>query len=154
MNLVQEIHQYDDNCLFFCEPIKNNIMQDGLFIRLLYSNYIMTLNGICLLVDLCEFTTCEKYYNKYKYTFNVQHNAELISHLKQIEETLLHKYTPAHTNKTPQYKIYDQLMSGCIKLYLDALPKTSSGKFMLKISGIWETAFYYGVTYKFVKIVS
>ena len=38
MNLVIRTDQYDDNCIYFCEPIKNNIMNEGNFIRILYTN--------------------------------------------------------------------------------------------------------------------
>ena len=31
MNLVKTIEQYNHNNLIFCEPIKNNIMNDGNF---------------------------------------------------------------------------------------------------------------------------
>ena len=37
MNLVKSIQQYNDNNLFLCEPIKNNIMNEGIFIRILYN---------------------------------------------------------------------------------------------------------------------
>ena len=54
-------------------------------------------------------------------------------------------------NKIPQFKINEQLKSGNIKLFSDSVERTTH-LFMLKISGIWETDSYYGVTYKFVKI--
>ena len=46
MNLVKTISQYDDKSVFFCEPIKNNIMNDGNFIRILYSNQNIVLTLI------------------------------------------------------------------------------------------------------------
>jgi len=49
MNLVKQINQYDNKCLFFCEPIKNNIMNEGIFIKILYSNENISLNGIYIL---------------------------------------------------------------------------------------------------------
>ena len=50
MNLVKNIEQYEENNIFFCEPIKNNIMNDGRFIRILYSNNILVLNGIYIYI--------------------------------------------------------------------------------------------------------
>ncbi len=70
MNLVKKIEQYNNDFLFFCEPIKNNIMNEGNFIRIIYSSDIMVLNGIYLLINLTDIT-CEKYYNKYKFNFNI-----------------------------------------------------------------------------------
>ena len=52
MNLVKNMNQYDENNIFFCEPIKNNIMNDGTLIRILYSTHNILLNGICILLML------------------------------------------------------------------------------------------------------
>lgn len=147
MNLVKSIEQYNEKSLIFCEPIKNNIMNDGNFIRILYSTNNMVLNGIYLLVNLSD-VNCEKYYNKYKCNFNISNHCELISNLKIIEEEILKKY---RTNKTPSYKIYEQIKSGYIKVFSDVGNKHNCS-FILKISGIWETQINYGLTYKFVKI--
>ena len=46
MNIVKTIDQYDENYVFFCDPIKNNIMNNGNFIRILYSTSLFVLNGI------------------------------------------------------------------------------------------------------------
>ena len=146
MNLVKSIDQYDNKSLFFCEPIQNNIMNDGNFIKILYSPPNMVLNGIYLLVNLYDIT-CEKYYNKYKCSFNVLNHREIIDNLKIIEEEILKKYK---TNKIPLYKIHEQLRYGYIKVFSDVEIKQQCS-FILKISGIWETQQNYGLTYKFVK---
>lgn len=147
MNLVKSIEQYNHNNLVFCDPIKNIIMNDGNFIRILYSTDVMTLNGIYLLINLFDIV-CEKYYNKYKCTFNVSNHKEIIENLKLIEDEILKKYK---TDKTPSYKIYEQIKSGYIKIYSDIGNKPNTS-FILKISGIWETQNNYGVTYKFFTI--
>lgn len=147
MNLVNTIDQYNDNNIFFCEPIKNNIMSDGYFIRILYADRLFTLNGVYLCVPLQDIT-CDKFYTKYKCSFSVSAHKLLIEQLKRIEETLLHKYK---TSKVPSYKIHEQLKLGYIKLFADVGAK-SHCSFALKISGIWETQYNYGLTYKFVKL--
>ena len=55
MNLVKHLNQYDDNYVIFCDPIKNNIMNDGNFIRILYSANNFTLNGIYLFISFGNF---------------------------------------------------------------------------------------------------
>ena len=147
MNLVNTIEQYNNNNLFFCEPIKNNIMSDGNFIRILYSSESITLNGVYILINLNDIT-CEKYYNKYKCLFNITSHKDMIDNLKNIEEEMLKKYK---TTKSPSYKIYEQVKSGYIKVFSDVTNRQSS-HFILKISGIWETQHNYGLTYKFIKI--
>ena len=147
MNLVKSIEQYNDKNTFFCEPIKNNIMSDGNFIRIIYSTQHFILNGIYLLVNLHDIT-CEKFYNKYKCNFNILNHKDIIDNLKIIEEELLKKY---NMNKIPSYKIYEQMKTGYIKLFTD-VGNRSQCSFILKISGIWETQYNYGLTYKFLKI--
>ena len=61
MNIVKRIDQFDENNCFFCEPIKNNVMSDGNFIRIIYSTHNLTLNGIYLLLTLNDIS-CEKYF--------------------------------------------------------------------------------------------
>ena len=56
MNIVKNIEQYEDNNIFFCEPIKNNIMNDGNFIRILYSNHNLVLNGIYIYILLNDIS--------------------------------------------------------------------------------------------------
>lgn len=145
MNLVKSLHQYNSNYLFFCDPIKNNIMNDGNFIRILYSTPEIVLNGIYLLVELRDIF-CEKYYNKYKCIFNNSMHKETIDKLKNIEEDILKKYK---IDKAPCYKINEQMNSNYIKIYSD-VSHLQNCYFILKISGIWETDTNYGLTYKFI----
>jgi hypothetical protein len=147
MNLVNSIEQYNDKNIFFCEPIKNNIMSDGNFIRILYSTSSFILNGIYLLINLNDIT-CEKFYSKYKCNFNISNNKDIIDNLKLIEEDLLKKYK---SNKTASYKIQEQIRCGYIKIFTDVGNK-SNCSFILKISGIWENQYNYGLTYKFLKV--
>jgi Zn-dependent M16 (insulinase) family peptidase len=148
MNIVKRIDQYNKNNIFFCEPIKNNVMNEGNFIRIIYSTHNVTLNGIYLLVTLNDIT-CDKYYTKYRCNFNITNHKEIIDNLKIIEEDLLKK--TGIFDKIPQFKIYEQFKNGNLKIFSDVGNK-SICSFILKISGIWETQNNYGLTYKFIKI--
>ena len=146
MNVVLNQNEIDIDSVFFNEPIKNSIIDNGLFIRILYSTHNLVLNGIYLLVHINDIT-CDKYYNKYKCNFNTLHNKDIIDNIKTIEENILRKI---EIKKIPQLKIYEQLKNGNIKLFNEV--NKSFCSFILKISGIWETQFNYGLTYKFIKI--
>ena len=146
MNIIKRFDQYDDNFIFFCEPIKNNIMPEGNFIRILYSTNFFTLNGIYLLFTLNNII-CEKYFNKYKCIFNVNTHKDIIESIKNIEENLLKKIDLK--NKIPNTKIIEQFKNGNIKVFSDIINKNKT-TFILKISGIWETQYNYGLTYKFI----
>jgi len=146
MYMVKKLNQYNNNYIYFCEPMKNNIMADSIFIKILYSNYNVTFNGIYLELPFTE-TCFEKYYNKYKYCFNINKlNQELINQMKHIEEDILNKYV---SNKIPQYKINEHVKNGNIKMFCDNIPQNTNA-IILKISGIWETQTNYGLTYKFI----
>ena len=149
MNIVKNINQYDENNIYFSDPIKNNVMIDGFFIRIMYSTNLFVLNGITLLIPLNDILI-EKYYNKYKCSFNINTHRDLIENVKTIEEKLLKAVNIK--NKIPQFKVSEQLKNGNIKIFLENVEKIDNNLFMLKISGIWETPTQYGITYKFLKV--
>ena len=151
MNIVKNIEQYDSSCVYYCDPIKNNIMNEGFFIRIIYSTSNFVLNGITLLVQLND-VYYEKYYNKYKCIFNIATHRDTIERIKVIEEGLLKNVNIR--GKIPQYKIYEQLRNGNIKIITENGDKINNSLFMLKISGIWENDTQYGLTYKFMKILN
>jgi len=147
MNLIITPNQFKDFNIYFCEPIKNNIMPDGNFIRIFYSSTSITLNCVYILFTLSN-TTCEKYFNKYKLNFTNlnESNNNNINMLKYIECHILNKFS-LKTQKLPKYKITDQLDQFNIKLYNQS--NNENIQLMLKISGIWENKHHYGLTYKF-----
>ena len=154
MNLIKTIDQYNEDCVYFCDPIKNNIMNEGIFIRIIYSNSLFMLNGIYLSLFI-NHMNIEKYYNKYKCRFDVNDYKLVIEQLKRIEEGLLKKVSIR--NKTPQYKLNEQLRYGQLKIFYDTTNVTATNSvtdnaFLLKISGIWETDMHYGLTFKFIKV--
>ena len=150
MNIVKRLDQYNEKYVYFSESIKNNIMNEGNFIRILYSTSEFSLNGIYLLFNLNN-VFIENYYNKYKISFDIYSHKELFEKINKIEESLLKRVNLKH--KIPQYKISEQIFNGNIKIVLDNSNKQVYRKeYVLKISGIWETELHYGVTYKFVMV--
>jgi hypothetical protein len=148
MNIVKNIDQYNDDFVYFCDPIKNNIMNNGNFIRILYSTSLFVLNGIYLNIYINQLTI-EKYFNKYKCAFDIGAHANLIQRIKTIEENILKKINIL--GKAPQYKIYEQISNGNIKIFSDNIDNITNN-FLLKIAGVWETEYHYGLTYKFIKL--
>ena len=148
MNIIITIDQYNEKCVYFCEPIKNNIMNDSNFIRIIYSTSLFVLNGIYISVNIGHISI-EKYYNKFKCTFDSIQHRDIIEKLRLMEECLLKKVNI--TGKNPQHKIFEQLKNGNIKVFSDS-PEKINNVFLLKIAGIWETEHDYGLTYKFTNI--
>ena len=148
MNIVKTIEQFNSDFVYFCEPIKNNIMNDGNFIRIIYSTSLFVLNGIYIIINI-NHNNVDKYYNKFRCSFDVTQYKDTINSLQSIEENILKKANIF--GKIPQYKIYDQLKNGNIKVFSESSDKIN-GTFMLKIAGVWETETEYGLTYKFINI--
>jgi hypothetical protein len=148
MNLVKTIEQYNIDYVYFCEPIKNNIMNDGNFIRIIYSTSLFVLNGIYIAVNI-NYNTIDKYYNKFRCSFDINLYKDIITGIQTIEESILIKANIC--GKIPQYKIYEQLKNGSIKVFSNSPDKVNNA-FMLKIAGIWETETEYGLTYKFINV--
>ena len=150
MNIVIDIDNFNKDHIFLQEPVKNNIIDDSKFIRIIYSTNIFAVNTVYIIFNL-HIIQIEHYFNKHKFVFNVKQNATLINQLKSIEESILDKVFI--NNKKPVFRLYDQVNSGNIKLFKDSLKLhkiNSDNEFIIKISGIWENEYEYGITYKFV----
>jgi hypothetical protein len=144
MNIVKNLNQFQDEFVYFFEPIPNNIVQNGKFIRILYSSPFVCLNGVYVFIHLQNITV-EPYFNKFKCSFDSFSHQKLIQDIFAMEESILKKN--ALPNKIPLFKVTEQFKKGNIKLFSDCIP---TGPFVLKISGIWETETHYGVTFKFL----
>lgn len=127
MNLVLDKNNYNINNVYFYEPVKNTVMDDSKFIRIIYSDELVILNGLYLKLDM--------------------NDKNISKFLEIVEKNILNKYS---VNKNVIYKnksikIKEQLLFLLGKNNLDS-------KFLLKISGIWETNLTIGLTYKFISI--
>ena len=148
MNIVKTLDQYNQDFVYFSERIKNNIMNNGNFVRIIYSTPLFVLNGIYIAVNI-NYTNIDKYYNKYKCSFDLNQYKDVLDKLYLIEEGILKKSNII--GKSPQYKIYEQLKNGNIKLFSESIERINN-IFILKIAGIWETSCEYGLTYKFINV--
>ena len=131
--------QFASEHLVLHEPVKNQIFNDSTFARIVYSNNVITTNGIVLKLDI-KGATIDKRFNKTTIQFNIYNNSDLIAIVQRIERGLL----SAIHRKTPVFGLYNELATGRIVVhdYNDIV--------VLKISGIWETELNCGITYKFV----
>jgi hypothetical protein len=159
MNLIKNIEQFNTDYVYFCDPIKNNIMNEGNFIRILYATPTFVLNGVYVSFNINKIQI-EKYYNKYKCSFDANEYIHVIEQLRIIENNILQKINIR--DKIPQHKIYEQFKYGHIKIFAEYIENniantantanTNNNLFLLKIAGVWETDLYYGLTFKFIKL--
>lgn len=144
MNIVLEKQDYSINNVYFSEPIKNSIIENSKFIRLIYSTDIVTMNGIYIRIKLNNITRGNDP-STYKVFFNIENNESVITYIKEVENDILDKVNIK--NKKKINKIAEQII-GNIK-YIDSV-KHINDSLILKISGIWETETEYGLTFKII----
>jgi len=129
MNILIDIKTFSLNNIFFNDAIKNTVINDSSFIRIIYSNKEFVLNGIFFRIDLSD---C---------------NVNFLKQIDNIEKNILNNY---NNNKHHNCKIIDQIN------YI--INKSNNNhknyNYILKISGIWETNSMIGVTYKFIDITT
>ncbi len=130
-------------------------MNQGNFIRILYSNSDFILNGMFIYFSLSN-VSFERSFNKSKCIFSMDDkNIEVLKRLEQLELYILDKM--CDNTKFCQRKCFftDILLNKNIKLCDDfgaALGHNNNIPFCtlgLKISGVWITDSEYGLTCKF-----
>ncbi len=148
MNLILDINTFDKNNIFFNNPIKNTVLNnsDSEFIKIIYSNKDLIINGIYLKINLSYNNVIENG-NKFIYTFNYEKNKQFISKINNIENEILLKYSK-NTNNVLMLK--DLFAKGAIRIYSDN--KNKNKTIFLKISGIWKSNNEVGLTYKIYDI--
>ena len=159
MILAIDMKKYSLDNVFFNEQQKNSI-NDSNFIRFIYSSKIFSLHGICISCELSilSLDLLPNQYNKYKCIFSIAENNHIIQFIKELEYNLLkqvssHSY---HMNKTPNYKLFEHFQNGEIRLIKNCSfdssslqsNKKNSHIIIIKISGIWSSNDYFGLTYK------
>jgi len=147
MNVVLDISQFNKDCVHFQEPVRNTVMDNSNFVRIIYSNSLFALNGVFVHFSLRNART-ERYFAKYKCTFDYGENKAVVAQLVGIEEEILRR--AAIPDKRRSFKIREQLQQGGIKLFANENDGQVGSSFLLKISGIWETASEIGITFKFI----
>ncbi len=148
MNIVLTHNQFNSNNIYFNEPIQNTVMDNSRFIKLIYSNENIMLNGVFLLLNI-KIINKETYFKKIKISYDISNsiNKEILMNIYNIENNILLKYK---STKKPRSILYETLNSGVIKIFpnIDKDINNSNSSFILKISGIWEDDKEYGLTYK------
>jgi hypothetical protein len=149
MYVVLGLEDININNVFYQEKVKNTVMDNSNFLRVVYSNETLILNGIFIKFNL-NLQNIEKSFNKYKCFFDVNMNYDTIAQLSNIEKNMICRHN--FSNKTPVYRISEQLNNGYLKIFNETECKHTNNEFILKIYGMWENEFEYGLTYKFINI--
>lgn len=136
---------------------KNIITTDGIFTKIIYSTPLFIMNGIFFYFPI----TVDNIINSNGRFFinfnpNSKNNSVIIRDISNIEEHILDFYKKTNlVDKNKTLLLKNQLNTGNIKVYKDSndnLTNTNftNKQFILKISGIWENKFDFGITYKII----
>ena len=87
MYLAINPKQFNIHNVMLSDKTKNNVMENGSFFRLYYSDNLCNSNGLFIYFTL-QNATIEKYFNKIKCSFINTDNVKIISILKSIETDL------------------------------------------------------------------
>jgi hypothetical protein len=140
MNIVLDPSDYNIDNIFFFESVKNTVMNDSSFVRIIFSNKDISLTGIYIKIiinkEVNHITTSSSTEN--------QINNNIIIFIENLEKDILNKY---NFDKVKSYKIKDQVIYLINKLIST---NVLTSQYILKISGIWETQTIIGLTYKFI----
>ena len=144
--------QFNPHYVMLSDKTKNNVMENGDFFRLYYSDSLCNSNGLYIYFTLKD-VIIEKYFNKIKCSFNEKDNAQVIAQLKDIEKKI--SYLLQFINKTCIYRIEEQLTNKYIKIYTDKPVNFGRNRhinLILKISGIWNNYTSCGITFRFYMV--
>jgi hypothetical protein len=152
MNLLLNTHDFHLEKIFFLDK-KQNIIMDGFFTKIIFSNDFVTMNGLYF-----DFPVKITGTNKINSNLNILHfhceNKDFLQNLYLIEKRLLEYYMHFYgIHKSPSYNLKTQLQCGSVKFYKEEVSTENSRPplFYIKISGIWENHYDVGITYKIIE---
>ena len=167
--ISENIHIFNYNNIIVCDPVKNSVLQESNFYKLLYTNNQIILNGLYIDFELKNINK-----TKERITFNNNDNDNgnnndndnngnsfTINKLIEIEEYLLQSI---NSDKNKVNRLKDQLLNSFIRyneyhIYQNYKFDNSTTnslntdkKFVVKFSGIWESNNTLGLTFKIILI--
>jgi len=157
MNVYLHIHQVKhqnhielQDSIRYLYPKKNTIM-NGDFTKILFSRNNVTMNGLYFYIPFRVHDMNDNNHIRYLQTNNTQ-NIQLKHDLQNIEEQLLKNYMDYNRiKKKCDHILMNQLVTNQIRVYRNH-DKKSNNKYVIKISGIWETRDKIGITYKILEL--
>ena len=153
MNIILELYKFNRENIQYLDT-KKNIIMNGNFTKIIYSDNNITLNGIYI---HCPFSIEQLDNNIQKNIIFNLNNEPFFNEIVKIENFILDYYKQKNNiAKLPQYLLFNQIINQHIKLYNqnNMLFNNFNTQIVLKISGIWENADYFGLTYKFINMIT
>jgi hypothetical protein len=159
MIVTLDLSKFTLSNMYFLDT-KKNIIMDGNFTKLIFSNEFFVMNGIYILFPI-DHNGSEKIMNKTQIRFNPfqQYNQILINEFSKLEKSILEYYRQSRMcNCKIVPLLQKQMLIGFMKTnkeYKNQFLINENNKntqYVLKISGIWETQDEIGLTYKLFEV--
>lgn len=151
MNIILDPYIFSLTEIFLAEK-KRNILINGYFTKIMYSNQYMTINSIYYTLPF-ESTkiTLNNDETFIQYDTRNLHNIGIIKRLADIEYKLLEYYKRLYKlSVNISTSIEKRLQYGKIKIFCDENSELNINDYIvIKISGIWETVNEIGLAIKF-----
>lgn len=150
MIIIKNLNHFNIYNLIYFDKIKNNMIENGFFIKIIYSTQFFTLNSVYINIPFITLSYDNICNSKHKYNINVEINKNTINKIKTIEYDILKK---VNLDKILEHKIYDKIKTGLINFYSNSIIDKNYNvncAIVLKISGIWINDNSCGLSYKFI----
>ena len=154
MNIILNANTLSLSDIIFTDK-KRNVVIDGTFSKLIYSNHNVMLSGIYLNIPFISLDLFKSENNLFlQYNLSDPHNLQIIQEFSKIEYQMLDyykKFNNLHLNISTG--MTRRLQSGKFKISnINNVNPQNNIKIVAKISGIWETINEIGLAVKFVPI--
>ena len=156
--LSETLDNFNISNIFILSPIKNNLIIDGLFYKLLYSEELYTSNGIYIDISMNGGSNLNG-----RMSYDISKNMNTLRKIYNIERYIFQNILNSENNKKKiYYKISDQFKNGNMKLNHfnnnnnnfnnNNFNNNDNNNFILKISGVWENSNSLGISFKLIQI--
>ena len=125
------LSDFNINNVILKDKTINKLIPNSTFCKVMYSNEICHITGVPLCYEL-------KLDNKH----NTKSCDTYKKSIKSIEHAILTAYNPTSI-KTPNYKLYNYFFK-----HLTKMMPNNKQTILVKIIGIWESLYEYGLTYR------
>ena len=129
MNMLMKINEFKIENILFNDSIKNTVLKDSNFIKILYSNQFFLMNSLYFNIKI----------NKNNYF-------SIINDIINIEKNILNLF---NQNIDHKYNLKEKLIN--IINYFEKT-KYNNIEYIIKISGIWKNEYNMGITFKIINI--
>jgi hypothetical protein len=152
MIFATDLHRINIDNIKYCNNTRNTVI-NGIFTKINYTTNVCVLNGLYILFPIESLINQS---NRIEFNPFTEYNEQFIKTLSGIENNILNKYITNNNLDIKKKNILNsQLYTGFMKIYKDVnrtgnitIHNDMNKNLILKISGIWDTGYTCGITYK------